>query len=273
MPEFHNKIVLVTGSGNGIGRSIAHDFAREGASVIVADVDGEAAERTCLEIKNSGGNAVSFKSDVSLKADVEQLFSEISKNFGPLDILVNNVGTTIRKPIIHFTEEEWDFIFDTNLKSMFLCAKEAGKVMLKRKSGVVINISSILGLGGVSNRLPYATSKAAVNSFTKTLACEWALDGVRVNTIAPGYILTDGLKAAFEQGTLNKEDMVRRTPMGRLGIPENIADSVLFLSSDKASFITGSILYVDGGYAAYHGPEIIPSMYHNLESLELRQII
>ncbi|WP_162462959.1 SDR family NAD(P)-dependent oxidoreductase [Paenibacillus psychroresistens] len=263
--EFNNKVVLVTGSGNGIGRSIAMAFARDGASVIVADIDGAAATQTKQDIEQLGGIAVSFQADVSKKIEVEQLFSYIIEKFGTLDILVNNVGTNVRKPIVHFTEEEWDFVFDTNIKSMFLCAKEAGKIMLKRQSGVVVNISSIHGLGGISRRLPYATSKAAVDSFTKTIACEWALDGVRVNTIAPGYILTEGLRMAFDQGILNEEDMIRRTPQAQLGTPDNIADAVLFLSSSKASFITGAVLYVDGGYAAYHGPEVVPSFHHNME--------
>jgi 3-oxoacyl-[acyl-carrier protein] reductase len=262
--EFQNKIVLVTGSGNGIGRSIAMAFAREGASVIVADINESAANKTKNDIEQLGGKASSFKTDVSIKAEVDQLFTAIMEIYGTLDVLVNNVGTTIRKPIVQFTEEEWDYVFDTNIKSMFLCAKEAGKIMLKKQSGAVVNISSIHGLGGISRRLPYATSKAAVDSFTKTLACEWALDGVRVNTIAPGYIMTEGMRMAFDQGVLLEEDMIRRTPQAHLGTPENIADAVLFLSSEKASFITGTVLYVDGGYAAYHGPETVPSFHHNL---------
>jgi 3-oxoacyl-[acyl-carrier protein] reductase len=247
--EFQDKIVLVTGSGNGIGRAIALAFAREGASVVVVDIDEAAAIETRQRIESSGGKASSFKTDVSIKVEVEQLFAAIIEIYGTLDILVNNVGTTIRKPIVHFTEEEWDFVFDTNIKSMFLCSKEAGKIMLKKQSGAVVNISSIHGLGGISRRLPYATSKSAVDSFTKSIACEWALDGVRVNTIAPGYILTEGMRNAFATGVLLEEDMVRRTPKAHLGTPENIADAALFLSSEKASFITGTVLYVDGGYA------------------------
>lgn len=261
---FKDKIALVTGAGNGIGQAIAEGLAKEGATVVIADIDEQGALRTESAILANGGKAVAYRTDVTVAAEVELLFRNIAEQFGVLDILVNNVGMNVRKPIIHFTEEEWDYVYDTNIKSMFLCAKEAGKMMLKRRSGAVVNISSVHGLGGISRRLPYSSSKSAVESFTKTLACEWALDGVRVNAISPGYILTEGLKGAFEQGILNQDDMVRRTPQARLGTPDNIADAVKFLCSDSASYITGAILQVDGGYAAYHGPELIPSFHHDL---------
>lgn len=263
--QFANQVVLVTGSGNGIGRSIAMGFARDGAQVVVVDIDGASAEAVCEEIKSSGGRAIWHQIDVSSASQVEALFGAIREKFGVLDVLVNNVGSTIRKPIVNFTEDEWDFVFDTNIKSMFLCAKQAGGLMLKRGSGAVVNISSVHGLGGISRRLPYSTSKTAVESFTKTLACEWALDGVRVNCVSPGYIMTDNIRETFAQGILNLEDMVRRTPQARLGTPEDIAEAVLFLCSDRASFITGSILQVDGGYSAYHGPEPVPSFHHELD--------
>ncbi|WP_158602152.1 SDR family NAD(P)-dependent oxidoreductase [Cohnella endophytica] len=261
--EVADRIVLVTGSGNGIGRAIAIAFAKEGASVVITDIDEGAAEKVAREIESMGGKAKSIRTDVSSGADVERLFAVIHREYGKLDVLVNNVGTTIRKPTVSFTEEEWDFIYDTNVKSMFLCARAAGKLMLKRGGGSVVNISSILGTGGVSRRMPYASSKAAVDSFTQTLACEWALDGVRVNAVAPGYIRTEGLNQAFVAGILKEDDMVRRTPQARLGTPENIADAVLFLCSSKAEYITGTVLYVDGGYSAYQGPEQWPSFHHD----------
>lgn len=263
--EYTNQIVLVTGSGHGIGKATALEFARQGATLVIADMDEEAANRTAAEIREIGQDAIAIRADVSVAGDVDQLFGEIRKSFGTLDVLVNNVGTTIRKPIIEFEEHEWDFVMDTNIKSMFMCVKHAGQFMLKKKSGAVVNISSIHGLGGISRRLPYATSKTAVDSFTKTLACEWAYDGVRVNAIAPGYILTEGIKFAFENKILSSEDIYRRTPLPRLGTPEDIANAAAFLCSKKASFITGIVMYVDGGYSAYHGPEAIPSQHHNLE--------
>lgn len=133
--------------------------------------------------------------------------------------------------------------------------------MLIQKSGVVINISSILGLGGISRRSAYSAAKAAVNSLTQTLACEWALDGIRVNAVAPGYILTELLQQFFDKGTLDPANMKRRTPQGHLGTPEDIAEAILYLASPKAKFVTGAVLYVDGGYAAYHGAEPVPSQW------------
>jgi 3-oxoacyl-[acyl-carrier protein] reductase len=261
---FTNKIVLVTGSGNGIGRAIALAFAKEGATLVVADIDVKSAEKTKKEIDILGSKVMSIQVDVTKKAQVTQMFAEIQKQFGRLDVLINNVGGNIRRPMVEFTEQEWDFLIDTNLKSMFLCAQEAGKMMIRQKSGAVVNISSVHGLGGISKRIGYSSAKSAVNSFTQTLACEWALDGIRVNAIAPGYILTESLKQAFEDQILSQDDMVRRTPQARLGRPEDIADAAVFLCSDRASFITGSLLYVDGGYSAYHGPEVIPSFHHSI---------
>lgn len=262
--KYEGQIVLVTGAGNGIGRAIAAAFANAGASVIIADMDKESGEDAAQAIIRDGGKAVSFETDVSSAEAVLRLFDFINERYGRLDVLVNNVGSTIRKPIVHFTEEEWDFVYDTNVKSMFMCSKEAGKLMLRQRSGAVVNISSVHGLGGISRRLPYSSSKTAVESFTKTMACEWALDGVRVNAIAPGYILTLGMRGAFESGALSEEDMVRRTPQAHLGTPENIADAALFLCSEQAAFITGAILHVDGGYSAYNGPEAVPSFHHQL---------
>lgn len=259
---FQNKVALVTGAGNGIGNAISLALAKEGATIVVADINLPSAERTVSEIVQSGGNAVAYGVDVTSGEQVVRLFQFIVDQFGRLDLLINNVGNTIRKPIVFFTEEEWDYVFDSNVKSMFLCAREAGKIMLKQKSGAVVNISSIHALGGISKRLPYSSSKTAVESFTKTLACEWALDGVRVNAVSPGYILTNAIREAFASGALQEDDMIRRTPQARLGQPHNIADAVVFLCSEKSSYITGAILQVDGGYAAYHGPETVPSFNH-----------
>jgi 3-oxoacyl-[acyl-carrier protein] reductase len=259
--SFKDRIVMVTGAGVGIGKTTAVTMAKEGAHLILIDKDASALEIAGAEIRKLGRECLLFHSDVSLKEQADKIFLDSFKQFGRLDVLVNNVGLNIQKSTLELTEIEWDFIINTNMKSMFLYSQLAGEIMLKQKSGVVINLSSILGLGGTSRRIAYSASKAAVNSMTQTLACEWALDGVRVNAVAPGYILTEALQNFFDRGTLDPENMLRRTPQGHLGTPEDIAEAILFLASDKAKFITGAVLYVDGGYAAYHGAEPVPSRW------------
>ncbi|SEN98422.1 SDR family NAD(P)-dependent oxidoreductase [Paenibacillus sp. OV219] len=264
MRLLEDRIAVVTGGGNGIGKAIAIALAEEGARVVIADIHMEAAFKVEEHIRQNGGTCLVVEADVVRKTDVERIFDETLRVFGKVDILINNVGGTIRKAMVDFTEDEWDQIIDINLKSTFLCSQAAGKIMLKQKRGAIVNISSIHGLGGIPNRSPYATAKAAINSFTSTIGCEWAADGVRMNAVVPGYILTEGLDHTFNAGLLNREDMVRRTPQGRLGTPEDIAEAALFLVSDKAKFITGTTLYVDGGYSAYHAPEIQTSVYHQI---------
>lgn len=255
------KVALITGAANGIGKATALAMAKEGAKLVIIDINREGIEKVGEEINQLGGECLVMKGDVTNKEQTDKVFETITTTIGQLDILVNNVGGAIVKPAVDVTEEEWDFLFDTNLKSMFYYSQQAGKIMLKQKSGVVINLSSILGLGGIPRRIGYSAAKSAVNSLTQTLACEWALDGVRVNAVAPGYILTDALQNHFDEGTLKSDNMYRRTPQGRLGTPEDIAQAILFLASDNASFITGTTLYVDGGYAAYHAPEPVPSRW------------
>ncbi|AZN41344.1 SDR family NAD(P)-dependent oxidoreductase [Paenibacillus albus] len=264
MRLLEGRIAVVTGGGNGIGAAIAIALAGEGAAIVIADIHMEGAHQVEERIRQAGGKCLAVHADVVKKADIERVFADTVREFGTVDILINNVGGTIRKAMVEFSEDEWDQIIDINLKSTFLCSQAAGKIMLKQKRGAIVNISSIHGLGGIPKRSPYATAKAAINSFTSTIGCEWAADGVRMNAIVPGYILTEGLAQTFRAGLLNQEDMVRRTPQGKLGTPEDIAEAALFLVSDKAKYITGTTLYVDGGYSAYHGPELQTSIKHQL---------
>ncbi len=259
--RFAGKIAMITGAAGGIGKAASLNLAAEGADLVLIDLNVEGLEELKLQIESIERKVHCFKADVTVKEQAEQVFRESDGLFGRLDILVNNVGANIQKPALELSETEWDYLIDVNLKSMFLYSQLAGKRMIEQKSGVIINISSILGLGGVSRRAAYSCAKTAVNSLTQTLACEWALDGVRVNAIAPGYILTELLQKFFDEGTLNPENMLRRTPQGRLGTPEDIARSISFLASDEAAFITGTLLYVDGGYSAYHGAEPVPSRW------------
>lgn len=259
--QFKDQIAMITGAGNGIGKTTAIALAEEGAHIVIIDIDGDAAERTGEAIRAIGREALVIESDVCSMEQARHAFGLAQERFGKLDVLVNNVGMNIQKPFLQLPEHEWDYLIDTNLKSMYIYSKLAGEMMLARKSGVVINLSSILGLGGISRRSAYSAAKAAVNSLTQTLACEWALDGVRVNAVAPGYILTEVLQKFFDQGSLDPVNMIRRTPQGHLGEPQDIADAILYLASPKAKFVTGTVLYVDGGYAAYHGAEPVPSQW------------
>ncbi len=258
---FKDQIVMITGAGSGIGKSTALAMAKEGAHIIAVDIVEATALQTGAEIEQLGRKCLALQADVCIKAEADIVFQKVRAEFGRLDVLVNNVGVNIQKPLVDLPEHEWDYIVDTNLKSMYIYSQLAGEIMLEQKSGVVINLSSILGLGGISRRAAYSAAKAAVNSLTQTLACEWALDGIRVNAVAPGYILTEVLQGFFDKGSLDPANMRRRTPQGELGTPEDIAEAILFLASPKAKFITGALLYVDGGYAAYHGAEPIPSKW------------
>lgn len=256
--QFLNKTALVTGAAGGIGRDIAAHLAGEGADLVLVDINREELERVNEQVRQLGRKSLPLYSDVTSKQAADRVFAQVQADFGRLDILVNLVGINIYKPAVELSEEDWDYLTDVNLKSMFLYSQLAGAMMLRQKSGVIINISSIYGLGGIPRRLGYACGKSAVNSLTQTLACEWAMDGVRVNAIAPGYILTEQLQKYFDQKILTREHMLSRTPQGRLGTPGDIARAVAFLASEQNSFITGSVLYVDGGYSAYRGAEPVP---------------
>lgn len=260
--QFENKTALVTGAGNGIGRATALALAREGANLVIVDMKADDVRKVKKEIEGMGRTCLDFEADVTDNSRTGSIFSAIKDTFGRLDILVNNVGgLKSLVPVVDMPRDDWEFCLRTNLSYMFDYSQHAGKMMLNQKSGVVINVSSILGLGGISRRVGYATAKSAVNSLTQTLASEWALDGIRVNCVAPGYILTEPLQQMFDKGTLNPENMLRRTPQGRFGSPDDIAQAISFLCSDQAAFITGVVLYVDGGYSAYHGPEPVPSRW------------
>lgn len=260
MVMLENRVALVTGAGRGLGRATALAMAREGTDVVVVDIIEENVDNVAREITEMGRKSLACKADVTIKEQVKNVFLRALDMFGKLDILVNNVGLCIIKPAIEVTEEEWDYVMNVDLKSMFLCSQEAAKIMFKQKSGVIVNISSILSLSGFIKRIGYCTAKAGVNALTRTLACEWGPHGIRVNAVAPGWILTEPLKNFFDTGKLKPDNMLNHLPIQRFGTPEDIAEAVLFLVSDKAAWISGQILYVDGGFHAYRGPENIPDM-------------
>ncbi|MDF2474159.1 MAG: 3-oxoacyl-(acyl-carrier-protein) reductase [Anaerocolumna sp.] len=240
-----NKIAIVTGASRGIGRAIALTLASYGASVIV-NYNGskEKAEEVVNEIKSKGGTASVYQADASDFEAVKTMFADVVKEYGKIDILVNNAGITRDNLILKMTEEEFDAVIDTNLKGVFNCLKQASRIMLKQKSGRIINISSVVGVIGNPGQVNYSAAKAGVIGMTKSLAKELGSRGITVNAVAPGYINTD-MTAVL--GDELKQKVTDNIPLRRLGEVADIAETVAFLASEKAAYITGQTIQVDGG--------------------------
>lgn len=240
----NEKVVIVTGAGKGIGRGIAHIFAKNGYKVIVSDINLEECLNVVKEIEDLGNEALAVKCDVSLKSEVENLFKETVVKFGRLDVLVNNAGIFPFVPFEQMTEENWDKVIDVNLKSIFLCSQEAVKNM--KEGGKIVNISSIAASVGFSGLVHYCASKGGLNGMIRALALELAEKKINVNNVAPGAIETPGATGALSDEA--KQQSIAGIPIGRLGRPEDIANAVLFLASNRADYITGQTLVVDGGF-------------------------
>lgn len=252
MFELKDKIALVTGARRGMGKSHALALARQGAKVVVTDIDLVECQCVVDEIKAGGGEATALKLEVSNSAEVNQVFDEVIKIFGRLDILVNNAGIFFPKPALDLTEEEWDKMIDINLKGEFLCAQRAAKEMAKNKWGRIINISSIAsgGVGiGFEGAAHYAASKGGIIGMTESLAIELAPLGITVNAIGPGAIDTP-MFAATRMPREETDAMLSSIPLKRIGRPEEISAAVVFLASEEASYVTGATFYVDGGWLA-----------------------
>jgi 3-oxoacyl-[acyl-carrier protein] reductase len=242
-----NRIALVTGAGRGIGRAIAFEFARRGAAVVVNyNKSAEAAEELSKDIQTTGGKAAIFQADVSNYSQAQNLVKFAVETFGDLHILVNNAGITRDTLIMMMSEEDWDSVITTNLKSTFNCSKAAVKHMMRKRYGRILNIASVAGQMGNPGQTNYSSSKAGQIGFTKSLAREVASRNITVNAIAPGFVDTKILDAMSPE-TL--EAALKMVPMGRKGKPEEIAYAAAFLASDQAGFITGQVLGVDGGMA------------------------
>ncbi len=241
-----NKVVLVTGSSRGIGKSIALEFARCGAKICVTYNDQkEKAEHVCNEINELGGESFPFHLDVTNKKNIESTLSEILKKYGKLDILVNNAGFLEQKNFFDITEDDWDFILAINLKSIFLCTQIFGKYFISQNSGSIINISSVGGQIGGDKAVHYATSKAGVISLTKSTARILSPFGIRVNCISPGFIKTDMYDYMIKKQSEDK--ITSNILLGRPGLPLEVAKTAIFLGSDNSSYITGHTINVNGG--------------------------
>jgi NAD(P)-dependent dehydrogenase (short-subunit alcohol dehydrogenase family) len=246
MPRLEGKHALVTGAGSGIGRSIAVLFAREGARLAVVDRDGPRAEATCREIDGNGGTALALTADVSRADAVEHLFDEVRERFGALDILVNNAGIAIRRSFARMREDEWDRVLATNLKGAMLCTQKALPLLERARGGKVVNIASVEMFRHSRKLSAYAASKGALASLSRSLALELAPRAIHVNYICPGFIRTDMTRRYVERW-LTRKIVEHRTPLGRLGEPEDVARVALFLASSDSDFVTGEGIVVDGG--------------------------
>ena len=239
-----DKIALVTGSGRGIGKSIALEFAKEGATIFLNDINNENLENTQKEIENLGNKCFSIIEDVSDYNKVKDMFKYILKEIGKIDILVNNAGINRDKTLHKMNIEDWEAVIRVNLNSIYSCCKESVIIMRENNYGRIINISSLAALSPKFGQTNYAASKAGVIGFTKSLALETASKGITVNAIAPGYIDTEMLKTIPND---IKENFKSLIPMGRFGLPEEVAKLAVFLASDNASYITGQVININGG--------------------------
>jgi 3-oxoacyl-[acyl-carrier protein] reductase len=243
--DFSNKGTLVTGSSSGIGAAIAKELAAKGARVALHyRGNAEGANRIAEEIQSAGGECSLFQADVSDAEQAAALVKQVQETFGSLDILVNNAGTTRDALLMTMSEEQWDTVISTNLRSVYTVTRAALRAMIRKRWGRIINITSVVGLTGQAGQSNYAASKAGIIGFTKSLAREVASRNITVNAVAPGFIptaLTDVLND--EQ----KAEIIRSTPLGRMGSPEEVAWAVAFLAAERSGFITGQVLTVDGG--------------------------
>ena len=242
--DFKGQVAVITGGARGIGKTIAEALARKGVNIVIADISSEQAQGTAAEIEKLGVKATGVGLDVSKAEEVNKVFGEIAKDYGKIDILVNNAGITRDGLIMRMKEEDWDAVININLKSVFLCSKEAVKVMAKQRYGRIINISSVVAFMGNPGQANYSASKAGIVGLTKTTAKEYASRGITANAVAPGFITTAMTEALPENV---KEDMKRAIPLGRFGATDDVANAVVFLASPEAGYITGQVIHVNGG--------------------------
>jgi NAD(P)-dependent dehydrogenase (short-subunit alcohol dehydrogenase family) len=246
--KLENQIAIVTGGAQGIGRAIALGLAREGANVVIADIQVERAEATVDEIWGMGRQAIALRTDVSNLSDIAVMMDAALEAFGTLDILVNNAGIALRTPFFETTEDTWQRIIDVNLKSVFFCSQYAARVMMEKRAGKIVSVSSTSGFVAGREEVPYAIAKAGVRMLTSALAAELASYNINVNAIAPGLIRTGLTERLFASEEALLARARQKTPMGRPGTPDDLVGGVVFLCSRDADFVTGHTLVIDGGW-------------------------
>ena len=244
------RTAVVTGSTRGLGRAFAHALAEAGASIVVVGRDAEAAAEVEAELADRGATSRTVLADVTVRADVERVLAEAVDAFGRVDVLVNNAGTCVHKPALEVTDDEWRQVMGTNLDALWIVSQVFGAHMVERGGGTIVNIGSMSG--DIVNRPQwqpaYNASKAAVHHLTRSLAAEWAPLGVRVNALAPGYMKTE--MAAVDDPRFRRQ-WIEDAPQQRYGMPDELGPAIVFLASDASSFMTGSVLTVDGGYTVF----------------------
>ena len=244
MPGVRDRIAVVTGAANGLGREIALLLAREGARVVLGDLDAAGLDKTAAAIAAAGGTAMAVAGDLTEEAPAQRLIAACVERFGRIDILVNDVGGSRNAKIWEMKAEDWDQVITTNLTSAFRLSKACLRRMVKERRGRIVNLTSVVGVTGHAGQANYAAAKAGILGFTKSLAKEVASRGITVNAVAPGFIDTDMTRALSEE---QRTALLTQIPMGRLGAPADVAAVVLFLVSPAASYITGETLHVNGG--------------------------
>ncbi|VWC87927.1 MULTISPECIES: glucose 1-dehydrogenase [Burkholderia] len=245
----NTRVAIVMGGADGIGWACAKRFAEDGYRVAIADLNGERAARRAAEL---GPQHVGMGGDVASESEMVALMRTVVGRFDRIDVLVNNAGIGEQNaPTLEQSSAAFDRLLSVHVRGTFLASREAARVMLAQRAGAIVNLCSIAGQGGIPTRNAYGAAKAAIASLTRSMACEWARQGVRVNAVAPGYVATELVDTLARNGQLNRAAIERRTPLGRLAEPDEIAQAIAFLASDAASYITGTVLNVDGGWLAY----------------------
>lgn len=248
--EFEGKVVVVTGGSNGIGRAVVRRFCEEGARCVIADIDQERSEQYVQELRGKGYAALAVPVDVAQVPAIKNAVQTVLQHFGRIDILVNCAGVNVRKPAVEYTEEDWRFMVDINLKGTFFFCLEVGKHMIERGGGgAIVNLASLQSEEVLPERAIYAATKGGVRQLTKAFAVEWAKYGIRVNAVSPAFVKTPMVEKVLADPQWYNL-IVSRTPLGRPGTPEEVAELILFLASSRASYITGANIPIDGGWTA-----------------------